>query len=240
MNKTCWCDVDDLLLDFTGGFNEYLKEKGYNRDRSYVPKTWNYLCTFKTERVGRELLGDFIMNHCGDLEMLGNAAAMVETIRNTGWKVNLITAHPALLQIERFKNLKKYGIEFDNYYSTCHFDQNGDSVYWDKYGLIRSIKEMTEDSVDVLLDDRHSTVRKFVKKGLGVGVTVGYPYNDESIEQSANEDTLDEKLNLIIAPWEGDKYSTLERFHDKIVQTLQDVDLMLEERGEEDNKFFGR
>ena len=221
VKNVAWFDVDDVLLDFIGGFNTYLQTKGIKIDKDYLPKEWNYTCVFSEPNGAKEHIDTFIREGCGNLDMLGKARYMLQMAKKNDWEVNLITAFPAVQMMERLNNLSSLGLNFDHYYSTFHYDHLGTPHFIDKCELIEKLRYNQENIFNMLVDDRHVTVRKFIKKiKTGAGVTVPYSYNDASILEHAKFDTHEEKKRIKLASCGTNKNSAINDMHDLVIDLI--------------------
>jgi hypothetical protein len=218
--KILWLDVDDCILDFQGAFNKHLIKEGVapDLDPHYVQKEWDYSCVLKGKGLDfRAMMEHFIDTGCVSLPTLGSARRLTLAAKQLGYEVNLITAHPSYLTVERLRNLRDAGVHYDHYYSTHHFDRKGRALHWDKGEFIADLG--FEFAHNVFVDDRMGTVDKFVRRGLGVGVTVDYPYNSEVRSTLA---LIEGNPNLIVSPWMGDKAKTVLEFHETVLRTIKE------------------
>jgi len=234
MKKILWLDVDDVLLDFCGDFNEWLAERigdelgpklppGFSRN--YVPKKWNYECLPIGKDEVWKHMKVYIDQHSGNLNVLPGAVEMLNAARGMGWEVNLITAHPGYLMEERIKNLKKHGLIFDHFYSCNHFNTNGTSMKIKKVDLINSLTE--KNRVEIFVDDRHDTVRDYLKNSTALvkaGVSPWYPYNNDSYLTSMDEDSEELKRGFTVTSWNENKWKTVIDMHGQVISLMERYD----------------
>ena len=155
--KVALLDVDDVLLKFIEGFNSFLMTKRPDVKipaAAYLPKQWNYA---EFGDIQSEML-EFIDKHSDDCKVFDGAANFTEYLKNMGFEVVLLTAHPAHKTLERLANLKKQNITFDSLYCTAYHNSKGKKLYKTKTEFAQALGMGNEGTEFLFVDDKAVTV----------------------------------------------------------------------------------
>jgi FMN phosphatase YigB (HAD superfamily) len=208
-------DIDDIIVDFIGEFNVYLRKKGHpdataqRIDKDYMPKTWGYEEFYTT--VGYDM-ERFINENSGNLPVFDGAVEFTQKLRGMGLEIVLMTANPAHKLYERIKSLKSQGIEFDHIYSTAALDHNAGMIKIPKHELTL---DLFPDREVYFVDDRLNHVVDFVRSvPNSTGFSLARTYN---IGVDCKD--TDGKLHIAGCPAQSGKLQITE-LYDKVLKVL--------------------
>lgn len=221
MKKKFWCDVDDVILDFQKQLHRDFTAQGWPTPDGYYSKGWDYKCVTGCPDAALEVILSCVHNNSDDLDTIGKPAELMEAIRRLGWEINLITAHPATLTPERLANLARHGVAFDHFYSTCHFNENGERQFWAKHELVRLLGHVNDKTVNLFADDKLSSVAAFVASGAGHGVSMDIPMNRRHLRKNPLDPKIAAKIE--ISPLGKNKQESVEIFHERILERAKSL-----------------
>ena len=218
MKRVLTVDVDEVLLDFIGEFNDWLTARGYPFDRNYMPSEWSGWHQIpRDEFFG--LLELFINNHTHSLPPLGKAELLCRRARKAGWEVHLVTAHPSHLQLERMENLAKHGIEWSAFYATLFRNPDGSKSTVSKHDMAKVVA----GDINLLVDDRAKTCLAWVSSGLPRpwAVTIGRSYNKDDLLAAAPGPLS----QVRVVPATGSSNADAAAMHEEAWRMIQEFDL---------------
>lgn len=179
IKKILFCDVDGVLLDFTGYTLPYLSAAyGVKIPDGYIPSTWNMtdLAPKGTDVVSWEsIVPD---DWCLHLNPFPKAKVFLNKMRKKGYHIVMVTRIGQTRQLQRLENLIKHGLYFDEIYFTAH----GQS----KSGVISTVLKRHKPNKWSFVDDKALTcseVLELNKKNSKV-YSLDYPFNESVKKQN--------------------------------------------------------
>jgi len=182
MRKVALLDVDDIIIRFIEGFNAFLMTQRPDINipaAAYLPKQWNYS---EFGDISKEM-AEFIDKHSDECKVFDGAPGLTKSLKDMGFEVVLLTAHPAYKTLERIVNLRKQNITFDSLYCTAYHNSEGEKFYKSKPEFAEALG-MGDEGVEFLfVDDKAATVVDMLSKFPNSKVvTVDRTYNRETLD----------------------------------------------------------
>jgi len=201
IKKIALVDVDDVCIPFIEDFNIYLRTQRPEIviDPKYLPKIWGYE---ELGSVSKEM-NDYINGDSDKSKIFDGAVHFTTRLKELGFEIVLITAHPAHKLVERAKNLKSQGLVFDHLYCTAAFDHKGEKLYWRKSEFVE-VLELNKDSKLLFVDDRANSVIDMISKfDNAEGFTMDRGYNHGDLNQTLFDKDA-ERLHVV-----GEKFGEI-------------------------------
>jgi len=220
MRKIALLDVDDVLIKFIEHFNECLMEKRpeFKINPKYLPKSWGYT---ELGDVSKEI-NDYINNNSDECKAFDNASEFTARLKELGFEVVLITAHPANKLIERVANLKKQDITFDHIYCTAAFDDDGEKLYWKKSEFVEALG-LHKDSKLLFVDDRANSVIEMIGQfDNAEGFTMNRGYNHNALAQQLFDKDAD-RLSVVSEQFGETADEQVKRLYNLVLQRAKEL-----------------
>lgn len=193
MKKLCFCDADDVFLQWIPDFNEHLASLGYDlgpQPREYIPLMWGYP---EVPGLTYPVVESYIQSgpsHPPYIEMINT----LKKLRSEGWEVIIITSHPTNKMMERISNIAAFGQFYDHIVFSLSYGPDGKPTSLSKAQYIKNFYK--ETSLKIFIDDRLKSVNEFVELGLGVGFSMERAYNSEDLKKLQENPLLSKRTFL--------------------------------------------
>jgi len=181
-NKILFCDVDGILLDFTGYTLSYLAAYyGIKIPDDYVPTSWNMtdLAPKGVEIVRWEsIVPDDWPLH---LNAFPKAKKFLNIMHEKGYYIVMVTRLGQSLQLLRLENLNKHGLYYDEIYFTAH----GQS----KANFINMVLKRHNPKKWIFVDDKALTCTEILelKSKNSKVYSLDYPFNANIRKQNPKD-----------------------------------------------------
>lgn len=153
-------DLDDCLLDFTGGLLHIVNQIHGTHLCDNDMLDWEFSCTNYIDKCGNKVTGKDIKNTMirfenkglyAGLDPLPFAVQALYDLKNFGYKIVLLTARPDKFGEETYFNLTKHNMPFNQLIFN-----------WDKVKIINELSQTHE--IFLFADDKLDTIKSVAEK----------------------------------------------------------------------------